>query len=108
MLFRSEKSEAVNVEEPPSGDETSQLKTVTKKCEDSIMAELVDIVTEVVASMEKSSNEGEDNGLASVAGLLQLSELEKKHRRAERLGLALQLSGREAQFMSSTVRVNIF
>ena len=84
--------------EPPSGDEKSQLKTVTKKCEDSIMAESVDpvtVVTAVVASVEKPSNEGADNGFAGVAGPLQLSDLEKKHRRAERFGLALQLSEEE-------------
>lgn len=105
-----EKSEAVNVE-PPSGDETSQLKTVTKKCEDSIMAESVDpvaAVTPAVASVEKPSNEGADNGVAGVAGPLQLSDLEKKHRRAERFGLALQLSeeekrnSRAARFGEST------
>lgn len=92
-----EKSEAVNVE-PTSGDEASQLNSVTKKCEDSIMGESVDpveAVTAVVASVEKPSNEGEDNGVASVAGPLQLSDLEKKHRRAERFGLALQLSEEE-------------
>ena len=75
------------MEETPSGDETSQLKTVTKKCEDSIMAESVDTVTvimAVVASMEKSSNEGEDNRVASVVGPLQLSEEEKCNSRVAR------------------------
>lgn len=92
-----EKSEADNAE-PPAGDEVSQLSSVTKKCEDSIMAESVGpvaAVTAVVTAVEKPSNEGEDNGVASVAGPLQLSDLEKKHRRAERFGLALQLSEEE-------------
>lgn len=89
-----EKSEAVNAE-PPSGDEASQLNSVTQKCEDSTMAESVDPVADVTAAVEKPLDEGEDNGVASVAGPLQLSDLEKKHRRAERFGLALQLSEEE-------------
>lgn len=96
-----EKSEAVNAE-PPAGDEASQLSSVTKKCEDSITAESVAPVTAVKAAVEKPSNEGEDNGVASVAGPLQLSDLEKKHRRAERFGLALQLSEEEKRNSRAT------
>ena len=40
-------------------------------------------------AIEMSSYEGENKGVANVEGPLQLSDLENKHRHAERFGLAL-------------------
>eukprot|EP01018_Ginkgo_biloba_P013394 Gb_19554 [translate_table: standard] len=92
------------VEEGPKFSSTNNGQLVAKdfvsgtiidaeKLGDSNVSESVSIPAAPGTTVEKPSNDAKDNGVANVAG--PVSDLEKKHRRAERFGLALQLSEEE-------------